>query len=131
MSAETTSKMQTYALADSVIREIQAALTIPESGGILGVREGRMVSEFYHDSTGTTDARNYIPDIDSLNAVLRDWNRRGIKFVGFVHSHPPNKENLSKPDKKYANKIKTYCGMDEILMLIYLPDLQTIYQYVL
>ncbi len=128
MSAEITNN---YELADSVIRQIQAALAIPESGGILGVREGRTVSEFYHDSTGTTDARNYIPDIDSLNAVLRDWNRRGIKFVGFVHSHPPNKENLSKPDKKYANKIKAHCGMNEILMLIYLPESQTLWQYVL
>ena len=131
MSAEITSKISTYALADSVIKQIQATLTIPESGGILGVREGRTVSEFYYDSTGTTDARNYIPDVDSLNAVLRDWNRRGIKFVGFVHSHPPNKENLSKPDKKYANKIKTHCGMDEILMLIYLPEGKKICQYVL
>lgn len=118
-------------LADSVIKQIQAALTIPETGGILGVRAGRMVTEFHHDSTGKTIARNYTPDIDSLNAVLRDWKRCGIEFVGFVHSHPPNKVNLSKVDIKYAKKIKTHCGLNEILMLIYLPDTQMVYQYVL
>ena len=124
-------KLQVMTIADSVIRQIGAALTVPETGGILGVRAGRVVSEFHHDSTGTTTARNYIPDTDSLNSVLRDWQRRGIEFVGFVHSHRADKKNLSKLDIRYAEKIKTHCGMSEILMLIYLPDDKTIHKYIL
>ena len=120
-----------YSLAESVIQQIQSTLTIPETGGILGVRAGRVVSEFYHDSTGLTTECNYIPDIENLNVVLRDWKRRGIDFVGFVHSHHADKKNLSKIDIKYAKKIKRYCGLSEILMPVYLPDDKTIHQYVL
>lgn len=114
-----------------MIRQIKAALTIPETGGILGVRENRIVTEFHHDIIGTTTARNYIPDIVGLNEVLRDWKRRGIDFVGFVHSHHADNKNLSNVDIKYAKKIKRYCGLNEILMLIYLPEDRTIHQYVL
>ena len=78
-------------ISDAVIKKFQSALKIPETGGILGVN-GNVVSEFHHDNTGTTTERNYIPDIDSLNAVLRDWKRRGIEFVGFVHSHHADKK---------------------------------------
>ena len=120
-----------YFIAANVLEDIKATLTVPETGGILGVRAGRVVSEFYHDSTGTTTERNYIPDIDSLNKVLRDWKRRGIEFVGFVHSHHADNKNLSNVDIKYAKKIKGYCGLSEILMLIYLPEDRTIHQYVL
>ena len=117
-------------ISDAVIKKFQSALKIPETGGILGVN-GNVVSEFHHDNTGTTTERNYIPDIDSLNAVLRDWKRRGIEFVGFVHSHHADKKNLSKLDIKYAQKIKNHCGLSEILMIIYLPNDRTIHQYVL
>lgn len=120
-----------YVIAANVLEEIKAALRLPEMGGILGVRDNRTVTEFYHDNTGKTTARNYTPDIDSLNMVLRDWKRCGIEFVGFVHSHPPNKKTLSNIDIKFAKKIKTHCGMNEILMLIYLPADESFHQYVL
>ena len=122
---------KSYVIAANVLEDIKAALHAPETGGILGAREGRLVTEFHYDSTGTTTARNYIPDTDSLNVVLRDWKRRGIEFVGFVRSHASNKANLSKVDIKYANRIKIHCGLSEILMLIYLPEDRTIHQYVL
>lgn len=122
---------ESYVIAANVLEDIKASLRAPETGGILGVRAGRLVTEFHHDSTGTTTERNYTPDTDSLNIVLRDWKRRGIEFAGFVHSHASNKANLSKVDIKYANRIKTHCGLSEILMLIYLPEDRTIHQYVL
>lgn len=118
-------------LAETVMREIQSKLTMPEMGGILGAYEDRIVTEFHHDSTGITSARNYIPDTDSLNEVLRDWHCQGIKFVGFVHSHHINKKNLSTLDINYAKKIKKYCKLDEVLMVIYLPSDKTFHQHVL
>lgn len=132
MSAKITNDtLNAYALTDSVLRRIRTALTVPEMGGILGGNENRVVTEFHHDSTGRTTARTYAPDIDRLNEVIREWSQRGITFVGFVHSHPPNRNNLSAVDIRYAEKIKTCCGMAEILMLLYLPSEDSFHQFVL
>ena len=69
--------------------------------------------------------------IYSLNVVIREWSLRGIEFAGFVHAHPPNKKNLSAVDIHCAEKIKRYCALSEILMLLYLPADDAFHQYVL
>ena len=120
-----------YSISGAVLDQIRQSLRVPESGGILGVNENRLVTEFHHDNTGVTTKRIYVPDTESLNAVIRQWSLRGIEFAGFVHAHPPNKKNLSAVDIHYAEKIKKYCALSEILMLLYLPADESFYQYVL
>lgn len=132
MSAKITNDpLNAYDLTESVLRRIRTALTVPETGGILGGNENRVVTEFHHDSTGCTTARTYSPDTETLNRVISEWSQRGITFVGFVHSHPPNRNKLSAVDIRYAEKIKRYCGMTKILMLLYLPSEDSFYQFVL
>lgn len=114
--------MNQYQIAEQILENIRRVIGVPEMGGILGGNENRVVTEFYYDSTGRTTARTYTPDTDKLNEVIREWSQRGITFVGFVHSHPPNRNNLSAVDIRYAEKIKICCGMSKILMLLYLPS---------
>lgn len=120
-----------YQIAEPILENIRRILSIPEMGGILGVHEDGIVTDFHHDSTGRTTARTYTPDTDKLNEVIREWSQRGIIFVGFVHSHPPNRNNLSAVDIRYAEKIKRCCGMSTILMLLYLPSDDSFHQFVL
>ena len=120
-----------YSISGAVLDQIRQSLCVPESGGILGINENRVVTEFHHDSTGVTTKRIYVPDTESLNAVIREWNLRGIEFVGFVHSHSAGKKNLSAVDVRCAEKIKRYCALSEVLMLLYLPADESFYQYVL
>lgn len=120
-----------YQIAESVLTDISRVLEMPEMGGILGGNENRVVTEFHHDSTGCTTARTYAPDTETLNRVISEWSQRGITFVGFVHSHPPNRNKLSAIDIRYAEKIKRCCGMTKILMLLYLPSEDSFHQFVL
>ena len=69
--------------------------------------------------------------IYSLNVVIREWSLRGIEFAGFVHARPPHKKNLSAVDIYCAEKIKRYCALPEILMLLHLPADESFHQYVL
>ena len=123
--------IERYQIAESILENIRRVLNVPEKGGILGVAENRVVTEFHHDSTGFTTARFYTPDIENLNRVILEWSHRGIAFIGFVHSHSPNRVTLSSTDVRYAEKIKRCCGMSEILMVLYLPSDSSFYHYVL
>ena len=110
---------------------LDQSLPRPEMGGILGIDNSHVITKFYHDSTGTTTKTQYIPDVQRLNAILRQWAAAEVRFVGFVHSHPKGKEKLSLCDLTYAKEIKEKCSLSEVLMLLYIPDEKKFIQYVL
>lgn len=118
-----------YRIDESVLEDIRRALTAPETGGILGIDNTNTVVKFHHDKTGRTIAHRYIPDVQTLNRVIAQWHRAGIKFIGFVHSHRAGLTKLSACDIRYDEKIKRHCGMPEVLMLLYIPDGKNFYQY--
>ena len=122
-----------YQIQETVTNQIKRSLSVPETGGILGVsiNDRQTVTSFYYDGTGKTEKNTYTPNIEDLNKVIADWAEHEIEFVGFVHSHPKGRYKLSTPDVEYANEIMRVCDMPEILMMIYLPDTQELYQYVL
>lgn len=116
---------------DVVIDEIKKFLRRPETGGILGVDGSNIVTKFYPDSTGVTTKAQYIPDVNKLNEIIREWATEGIAFAGFVHTHPKGAERLSSCDVNYAKRIKEICALSEILMLLYLPEEEKFFQYIL
>ena len=118
-----------YCIAKSVLEEVRRALTVPETGGILGIDNTGAVVKFHHDKTGRTIAHRYIPDVETLNRIIAQWHWEGIKFVGFVHSHRAGLTELSACDIRYAEKIKRHCDMSEVLMLLYIPDGEDFYQF--
>ena len=118
-------------IENSVLDEIKQSLIRPEMGGILGINSNRVVTKFYHDSTGITTKTHYIPDVQRLNSILRQWAAEEIRFIGFVHSHPKGKEKLSSCDLSYAKEIKEKCSLSKILMLLYIPNEEKFIQYVL
>lgn len=114
-----------------MLDKIKKTLCLRETGGILGVDGNGVVTKFYPDVTGVTTENNYIPDVNKLNEIIREWATEGIAFVGFVHTHPKGAAQLSSCDVSYAKKIKETCALPEILMLLYLPDEGKFFQYVL
>ena len=122
-----------YQIPEEIITGIHRNLSVPETGGILGVNihDRRTVTAFHYDSTGTTEKHSYTPDIKALNKIIAEWAEEDIEFIGFVHSHPQNSERLSPQDVHYAQNIMRTCDMPEILMMLYLPDTEELYQYIL
>ena len=110
---------------------MKSALRRPEMGGIRGADSSGTVSEFCPDTTGSTMANQYTPDCATLNRVIAQWFQRGIYFAGFVHSHPKEYTALSCADVEYARKIKAVNHMESVLMLLYIPETNRFYEYLI
>ena len=110
---------------------IKSALKRPETGGILGADSSGTVVAFHFDATGTTAENQYTPDTVTLNRVIEEWFQDGITFAGFVHAHVRDATKLSWADMDYARKIKAVCQMKSVLMLLYIPETETFYEYVI
>ena len=77
-----------------------------ETGGMLGTTDGgRTIDHFYFDRSASVSGVTYSPDTDTLNDVIAKWNEQGIKFCGFIHSHPLGSKAPSLGDYIYAKRI--------------------------
>ena len=121
----------TIRILPDVYGRIKSALQRPETGGILGADSFGTVVAFYFDATGTTTENQYTPDTATLNRVIAEWFQDGIAFAGFVHAHVKDIPKLWWADMDYARKIKAVCQMKSVLMLLYIPETETFYEYVI
>jgi len=77
----------------------------PETGGIIGGRDGIVDAEFFDEGSRTQRLCSYTPNVKVLNRVIEDWQRRGISFMGIYHTHFCDVETLSVGDRYYIEKI--------------------------
>lgn len=106
----TTRSKPRFTLAESALSRIMATIGSrqAESGGVLGGdRTSNFISEFHFDDGARCNSAAYSPDHHYLNTVLFPtvWKPRGIKLIGFVHSHPPFIRHPSGGDLEYARAI--------------------------
>lgn len=96
-----------------------------ETGGIIGGRYG-IVTEFVFDNGKSDQMGNYYPDVDKLNAAIKDWQDKGISFYGIVHSHLSEQYSLSGEDVEYINQIMD--AVTEINEYLYFPVISVKYK---
>ena len=113
---------------ECVLQRIQETVgsEAPETGGALGMDEetGTIIA-FDFDDTAQRSGATYSPDVARLNKVLRPilWKPCGIKFCGFVHSHPGRLGRPSGGDETYArNILKAMTSINRLVMPIVLPS---------
>lgn len=91
----------------------------PENGGILGMKDD-IVCEYLHDySKQTNEAAKFVPDVQWMNQIIYDWNKKGVLFGGIVHSHPIGQESLSFDDIRYITSIMD--AMPSSVSKLYFP----------
>lgn len=117
-------------ITESVYREIMCTIgcASPESGGILGVKDG-VISDFCYDENSSGTGNTYIPDLARLNTVLQLWHQTGVKFAGVIHSHPPDMRQLSYADIRYAMQIMNENYLCEVYFPLVFPDTKEIFFY--
>lgn len=96
-----------------------------ESGGMLaGPEDSEDVSHFQFDKSSSNSAVTYTPDNTALNKLLKDdWNPKGIRLRGFIHSHPGSMGRPSCGDEIYAERILK--AIDDLACL-WLPIINTL-----
>jgi hypothetical protein len=95
-----------------------------EYGGMLGAGGDDVVRHFAFDRGAARDGAAYSPDTVSLSRLFREhWKPRGIRIVGFVHSHPPGVRRPSGADEEYAARLLDWQpGLDRLLMPIVMAE---------
>lgn len=106
---------------EAIVKTI--ASTIPECGGILGMKKDTVVSEYVFDKGIENSTEYYIPDINTLNEALIEWRNKDIQFCGMIHSHLLGRNKLSPSDIDYGKQILTSMNMDSIYMLLVDTDM--------
>ncbi len=100
---------------------------IPETGGILGSRNGE-IKDFFYDEKGSCSGKYYIPDTECLNYQIKKWQKENIDFAGIIHSHW-EREELSAQDIRYARQVIQAFGK-EILMGVFVYNTGKLYMYI-
>ena len=59
----------------------------PESGGILGEKNGIIQFVIYDEGVKNEKMCSYTPNAEKLNLVIREWQEQGILFCGIFHTH--------------------------------------------
>ena len=105
---------QVYNRIVTTVKEIP-----PESGGILGEKNG--VIEFVEYDSGIPQGRmcSYSPNVQRLNYVIAEWEQQGITFCGMFHTHYFGVETLSEGDISYIKKIMS--SMPKDITKLYFP----------
>lgn len=92
----------------------------PETGGIIGGQRG-IITEVYFDKQNDllTAPSIYIPNINVINQIIADWDKKNVDFCGIFHTHYSHDQEISLGDRRYIKKIM--CAMPLQIRYLYFP----------
>lgn len=93
--------MNTLNIPGHVLEQIFATIGAApsESGGIFAVSDENIVEKYYFDVHAGTGNRFYRPSAVHISEQVNDWLRKpGLRFGGYIHSHPAGLTTLSPMD---------------------------------
>lgn len=91
----------------------------PETGGIIGGDNGIIDCFKYVSGQNSESIAFYSPDVDEMNRLISEWNKKSIEFYGVFHSHPFCCPMLTNEDKIYASEIMK--AMPSDISFLYFP----------
>lgn len=107
-------------ITESIFKEIKEKIGTfkPETGGLLGSKDGYTIDAFFFDENADTNETTYTPNTSVLNDLIEsNWDLNNINVIGFIHSHPNGNLIPSEDDILYANRIMDALSME----VFYLP----------
>lgn len=79
----------------------------PETGGVLGRKNG-IICKYFYDGNADINQYRYVPNVEKINKILDQWLKDDIEFAGIIHSHPEDVNELSYADIHYATVRNIY-----------------------
>lgn len=106
-----------------------------ETGGMLSCSGDRkLIDTWCFDKKSKNTSASYSYDVEEMSTVFREWKSKGIRSVGFVHSHPQDYIRPSFDDIATGHKLMTFFQNDFFYLPILMPKkngLFTLYLYIL
>jgi hypothetical protein len=113
----------TWDVLEAIIKTI-GSLKAETGGAIAGEGYEKEITHYYFDESSRSSAWTYSPDHKGLNQLFKtEWNPKGVRLRGFVHSHPGRMGRPSYGDEVYADHILQAV---EDMDLLWLPIVNTI-----
>lgn len=98
-----------------IVSELSQDGTV-EQGGILGVDQQGILTEFYHDRDAQLDESSYTPNSTAIENKIEQWRNDGITFFGLVHTHI-HMPRLSRSDLVYTKRLlECNPNMEKVVM---------------
>lgn len=91
----------------------------PETGGILGSKNGEIDTMILDMGQLSYHSGIYIPNVSFLNKCIENWYAEKIAFKGIFHTHALNWLELSSDDKRYIMQIMN--AMPKSINKLYFP----------
>lgn len=119
-------------ISKSVHQQILEAFNLKqEDGGILGIKDG-VISSFCFDQGNDHDA--YTINVIKFSEQLEKWEKEGIAFAGFIHSHVVGE--IGEPSIRDFTYVKKFMSkndwLEELLFpIVYQKDDQKVIQFYL
>ena len=125
--------LMTKEIYDQILDTIAAQP--PETGGVLGRKNG-IICKYFYDGNADINQYRYVPNVEKTNTILDQWLKDDIEFAGIIHSHSEDVNALSYADIHYARKILQENSLEYVIfplvvrknIYMYLNKRNSIYQ---
>ena len=107
--------LMTKEIYDQILDTIAAQP--PETGGVLGRKNG-IICKYFYDGNA-----------DITNTILDQWLKDDIEFAGIIHSHSEDVNALSYADIHYARKILQENSLEYVIFPLVVR--KNIYMYLI
>ena len=105
--------------SDIYFKMIDCPSAPPETGGILGSKNGIICEYFFDEGLANLSRAIYKPDINKLNKQISIWSNERTAFCGIAHTHLLGQDSLSDDDIIYIKSIMN--SMPASIKFLYFP----------
>lgn len=95
----------------------------PETGGMLACKSDmNLIDAWCFDKKSVNTAASYTYNVEDMGKQFAEWKKKGIRSVGFVHSHPSTYRQPSYDDIATARALMNFFGNDFFYLPIVITD---------
>lgn len=115
----------TVCIAENVLDEFRATVGKhrPETGGMLACcSDLNKIDTWRFDQKSVNTSASYSYDVDEMSLQFKQWKEKGVRSVGFVHSHPATYKQPSYDDIATARTLMKFFKNDFFYLPIIISD---------
>lgn len=112
-------------VSEDVLNDFQRTVGLhrPETGGMLACKyDMNLIDDWCFDKKSVNTSASYSYDVEEMGKQFAEWKEKGIRSVGFVHSHPSTYRQPSYDDIATARALMKFFKNDFFYLPIIISD---------